>query len=458
MAAMSTYPIWDDHEVVNDYEGATVDPGRYAAGRQAFLEYWPIRETGLLSDPSCAGDPLYRTFKWGADVEVFVLDERSCRSADASAAPCSGDLAPTLPPTMRTEFPFSVFLPPSPPAGCLASVNDVTRTVLGPVQKAAFKSDLLNSTAKFKFVINEFPIQQFYVLPFDRWEGYGGERAELLNFIRTNNIENVAFLTTDTHANLVTQVSVDRYTNPTPVATELVTGPIATNPFEPEVFDFGGQFAVDAVNKVMDIPWLDCRDLNVFSYGLIDVDVSGGPGNETAAVNLLDDTSASVMNQVSPPSACSKTFPNAPSISVADPDTAPNRGDGAITIADISAIVAAFGGGDLNADINADGFVTISDISLDIQWFGLKWPPLNAPEGRVLRLFVRGSDPNGDPLTFSAPSLPAGATFNPTTRQFQWTPSNTQGGPTPYRIPFVVSDGSLTDSDGIPVDVDDTMP
>jgi len=80
----STYPLMDDHEIQNDYDGQTVDPARYAAGRQAFLENNPIRETGLLHDPSCAGDPLYRTVKWGSEAELFILDERSCRSPDVA--------------------------------------------------------------------------------------------------------------------------------------------------------------------------------------------------------------------------------------------------------------------------------------------------------------------------------------------------------------------------------------
>ena len=37
----STYPLIDDHEVQNDFDGQTVNPARYAAGRQAFLENIP---------------------------------------------------------------------------------------------------------------------------------------------------------------------------------------------------------------------------------------------------------------------------------------------------------------------------------------------------------------------------------------------------------------------------------
>ena len=55
LASTSTYAIWDDHEVHNDFDGRTVDPERYAAGRQAFLEWMPLTG-GTLVDPSCTGD------------------------------------------------------------------------------------------------------------------------------------------------------------------------------------------------------------------------------------------------------------------------------------------------------------------------------------------------------------------------------------------------------------------
>ncbi len=229
LKSTSTYAQPDDHEVFNDYDGQTVDRARYAAGIGAFLNYMPVRESGLLNDPTCAGSPLFRVFHWGTMADVIILDERSCRSSDVAVA-CAGDLAPTLPPPFRVQFG----LPPTPPPGCLAAINDPTRTVLGPVQKQAFKDALLNSTAKFKFVINEYVIQQYWALPYDRWEGYAAERNEILNFIYNNGIENVVFLTTDEHATYVNEVFRDRFENgfpapPTTIAEEVVTGPIATS-------------------------------------------------------------------------------------------------------------------------------------------------------------------------------------------------------------------------------------
>ena len=41
LKSTSTYAIWDDHEVRDNFAGQAVDPTLYATGRQAFLEYLP---------------------------------------------------------------------------------------------------------------------------------------------------------------------------------------------------------------------------------------------------------------------------------------------------------------------------------------------------------------------------------------------------------------------------------
>ncbi len=66
---------------------------------------------------------------------------------------------------------------------------------------------------------------------------------------------------------------------------------------------------------------------------------------------------------------------------------------------------------------------------------------------RTLTFTVNGSDPDGDALTFSASGLPAGASFDPQTRTFSWTPTARQGGV--YNVVFRVSDGIRTDSQTI---------
>ena len=92
-ASAGTYSHWDDHEFINDFSRAEHGDAIYAAGRKAFTDYSPVR-TGA--------DGLYRTFRWGKHLELFFLDERSFRSAKASAGGLCNvagapDLAPTAP-------------------------------------------------------------------------------------------------------------------------------------------------------------------------------------------------------------------------------------------------------------------------------------------------------------------------------------------------------------------------
>ena len=267
----------------------------------------PLRESGLLDDSTCAGSPLFRVFHWGAMADVIILDERSCRSTDVAVA-CQGDLAPTLPTPYRLGFG----LPASPPAGCLAAINDTTRTLLGPAQKQAFKEALLNSTAKFKFVINGEPIQQYWALPYDRWEGYAAERNEILNFIRdpdnipatTDGIKNVVFLTTDAHATLVNEVFKDRFTAPATIAQEIVTGPVATYTFEQEIAAALGAARVAQLQAALSLAGVDCRNLNRNSYGVVQVDPLLG----TAVITSRDENGLPVVNQVAPAAPCTKTL------------------------------------------------------------------------------------------------------------------------------------------------------
>src|SRR5207245_1955834 len=60
------------------------------------------------------------------------------------------------------------------------------------------------------------------------------------------------------------------------------------------------------------------------------------------------------------------------------------------------------------------------------------------------------TDPDPDPLTYSATGLPAGATLT-SGGAFNWTPSFSQAGL--YSVTFTVSDGSLTDSKSITITV-----
>jgi len=244
--ATGFYSHWDDHEFINDFSVAEDGQAIYQAGVQAFTDYAPVTyspDTGL-----------YRSFRWGQNLEMFFLDERSFRSAKASAGgtcdnPSTGapDLAPTAPSGSRALF--SALIPSlSQPVSqqCLDTINDPNRTMLGQAQLNAFLNAVQSSTAKWKVIVNETPIQQFYGLPYDRWEGYAHERVELLNQLQSRGVKNLVFLTTDTHADFANVVRLRSLNGDSAPANapaspqdtpynDYITGPVATGTFWKEI-------------------------------------------------------------------------------------------------------------------------------------------------------------------------------------------------------------------------------
>jgi hypothetical protein len=73
-------------------------------------------------------------------------------------------------------------------------------------------------------------------------------------------------------------------------------------------------------------------------------------------------------------------------------------------------------------------------------------------EGVLLNFTIIATDPDGDPLTYSASNLPIGASFNASTKTFSWTPTYSQAG-SYSNVHFQVSDGSLTASEDITITV-----
>ena len=152
LAAVPTFAIWDDHEVENDFTAA--HPA-IPVGRQAFREYWPVR-----NEPGDDASVLYRRFTWTPACEFFVLDTRQYRD--------QGE--------------------PGPGIG---------KTLLGPRQLAWLKAGLKASAATFKFICSSVP---FHLNGIDKWGGFKAERRQLVEFIENENIRNVVVLSADLHA------------------------------------------------------------------------------------------------------------------------------------------------------------------------------------------------------------------------------------------------------------------
>jgi hypothetical protein len=72
-------------------------------------------------------------------------------------------------------------------------------------------------------------------------------------------------------------------------------------------------------------------------------------------------------------------------------------------------------------------------------------------EGQSLEFTISATDPDSDPLTFSASNLPEGASFDTATATFSWTPRYDQAGV--YVVRFEVSDGVLSDFEDVTITV-----
>lgn len=302
----SIYPVWDDHEVRTDWAGQTVDPTFYEIGKQSFSEYMPLGKLKATSDPDCAGPTQFRVKHWGKNADLIIIDTRSCRSALVQTQ-CQNDLVPTLPSSIRTTIPG---ISAQPPQGCLNAINDPDRTMLGSTQKEMLKDALLHSKAKFKFVVSSVSVQQTFALPYDGWEGYGAERKEILNFIRDNTIKNVIFLTTDLHLNLMNEVFIDRFTDPAPIAYEVVTGPIGAETDKNRILrslpPALGPIFVQARENLLNLIGADCRNIDAYSYGSVSISKKEG----IAEITLKDGDKNILHDDVNPNIECTKQFGN----------------------------------------------------------------------------------------------------------------------------------------------------
>ncbi|MFB2644698.1 ExeM/NucH family extracellular endonuclease, partial [Raphidiopsis sp. BLCC-F218] len=191
---------------------------------QAYLNYQPIREQGIISapnDPRTDGtQKLYFSQKWGKNSIFVNVDDRSYRDVRLKS---SGNTDNT---GDRADNP--------------------NRTMLGTTQLQWLKDTLLAAQSDgtvWKFIAVSSPIDQIGAIPTGvglgldggkSWVGgYRAERNDLLKFIADNGIKNVVFLSTDDHQNRINELTyVDNNVVKTlPNAFSIVAGPIgATGP------------------------------------------------------------------------------------------------------------------------------------------------------------------------------------------------------------------------------------
>lgn len=183
--------IWDDHEVANNVfkEGAQnhqANEGEFAARKaaatQAYYEWLPIRESKHH----------YRSFSFGNMADLIMLDER-----------LEG----------RTKPVDSL----SDPA-----YASETQSMLGQAQLDWFKTTLAQSKATWKIIGNQVifsEVDQSGPFPsaprnLDSWDGYPYEQKLVASFLQEKALDNVIFITGDTHASWAFEVADVKKYNP----------------------------------------------------------------------------------------------------------------------------------------------------------------------------------------------------------------------------------------------------
>jgi len=200
----SVYAIWDDHEVRNNFAGPTeplMEPGR-----RAFIDYFPIQP------PREEPGRLYRKFRWGALLEVFVLDTRQYRS-----------------PNTAHDGPG--------------------KTMLGTAQRRWLLDAVTASSAVWKVVVSSVPLSiptggrshdswsnaNAQGVPEEHGTGYAVERDSILRTLRQRGVRNLVFLAGDVHhAELIRHHPTAEWS-----FHEFIAGPLSASPGRPRPLDAG---------------------------------------------------------------------------------------------------------------------------------------------------------------------------------------------------------------------------
>ena len=254
----SMYSQWDDHEVINDF-GASWQhwnsfntdregyPNIVKSGREAFFNYSPIDRN--------ADDPnrIYRSFNWGPDLDLLILDARSYRSPNS-----------------------------------MADKPENNKTMLGSEQLQWLKQKLLTSSATWKVISSDVPISvptgsNASILGRDGWAsgnetttttttnsfsktGFERELQGLLKYLDYNNIKNIVFVTTDVHfpANIRYEIDANGDGDKL-IFHELISGPLSA-------FRFGlsGGVPIPKLDTTFN-PKLLYEEGGIFNFGYVKI-------------------------------------------------------------------------------------------------------------------------------------------------------------------------------------------
>jgi alkaline phosphatase D len=231
-------------------------------GRNAFLYYSPLDSGDNNNTANDRDNHIYRSFNWGKDLDLFLIDARSYRSQNH-----------------------------------IADAPDSNKTMLGDVQLQWLKQELSNSNATWKVISSDVPISiptgsNASILGRDGWAngnetsnysyytGFERELTDLFKLIDEQNIKNVIFITTDVHFPAFIRYNFDLNNdgNMTEIY-ELVSGPLSA-------FRLGVPFPI--LDDTFD-PALLYGEGNIFNFGHVRIEDGRGEDNDNGKPHLIAD-------------------------------------------------------------------------------------------------------------------------------------------------------------------------
>ena len=258
LSNVSMYSQWDDHEIINDFGSKWPDwnlfstdregyPNIVKEGTNAFLYYSPVGSDNNNNNATenVSDTHIYRSFNWGKDLDLFIIDARSYRSQNH-----------------------------------IADTPENNKTMLGEEQLQWLKQELSNSNATWKLISSDVPISiptgsNASILGRDGWAngnetnnysyytGFERELTDLLRFIDEQHMKNIVFITTDVHFPAFIRYNFDLNNdgNMTEIH-ELVSGPLSA-------FRLGVPFP--QLDETFN-PTLLYGEGNIFNFGYIRIE------------------------------------------------------------------------------------------------------------------------------------------------------------------------------------------
>lgn len=221
--------VWDDHEFTDDawqdhntYTNANPQQtARRRAANQAWVEYQPVDFGDVsfdASSPAYDNLRIYRDFHFGNLVHLVMTDERLYRDdhvvPEALVAQANGHDPVNGSDSLGARYLVPQTLLTQQEAAATARLGRAP-SILGTTQTQWWKQTMASSTAVWKVWGNELmlnrlwadlsqiapaPYNDNFVINCDAWDGFPTHKADLLGFLRSQNVRNVVAITGDLHA------------------------------------------------------------------------------------------------------------------------------------------------------------------------------------------------------------------------------------------------------------------